>query len=96
MDPNLPAAAAAVFVGAAQALLGVALFGAAFSGRKVKMLVSLVGKIAVYGGFFYLLATALRSGAAGAAIGFGAGFFPGLLVWYFTKGRKSAGGGKTD
>ena len=94
MDPNLPAAAAAVFVGAAQALLGVALFGAAFSGRKVKMLVSLVGKIAVYGGFFYLLFTVLRAAIVGAAVGFGVGFFPGLIVWSLLKGAKQLGGGK--
>ena len=96
MELNLLAAAAALLMGAVQALLDAVLFGAAFSGKTIKMLAALLGKIAVYGGFFYLLATTLRPGVAGAAAGFAVGFFPGLLIWYFTKGRKTAGGGKTD
>ncbi len=94
MELNLLAAAAALFVGAVELLLTAVLFGAAFSEKKIKMLVSLLGKIAVYGGFFYLLATVLRAGAVGAAVGFALGFFPGLAVWYLTQGRKQAKGGK--
>ena len=96
MGVNLPAAVVALTVGAAQALLDVVLFGAAFSQKPVKMIAALLGKLAVYGGFFYLLATALRPGVVGAEIGFAAGFFPGLLVWYLAKGRKTMGGGKPD
>lgn len=94
MELNLIAAAVAFCIGVLQVLLTAVLFGAAFSGKTIRMLVSLLGKIAVYGGFFYLLATVLRPAAAGAAIGFGAGFFPGLLMWYLTRGRKQAKGGK--
>ena len=96
MNANLLAGAVAFFIGAAEVFLSVVLFGFAFSEKTLKMLAALLGKIAVYGGSFYLLATALRPGVAGAAIGFAAGYFPGLLVWYLTRGRKTAGGGKTD
>ena len=96
MAVSVLAAIVALGVGVGEVLLDTVLFRAAFAPEPVKMLLALFGKIAVYGGFFYLLWTALRAGIVGAGIGFALGFFPGLMLWYLFKGRKAIGGGKTD
>lgn len=94
MQMHLIAAALAFTAGIAQVLLSSVLFRAVFSEKVNKMLAALFGKIAVYGGFFYLLFTVFRSAAVSAAVGFGLGFFPGLILWYVCKGAKQVGGGK--
>ena len=96
MQMHLIAAALAFTAGIAQVLLSSVLFRAVFTEKVKKMLAALFGKIAVYGGFFYLLFTVLRPGITGAAVGFAAGFFPGLLVWYLVRGRRLLKGGNAD
>lgn len=94
MKGTVLAAAVALVIGVGQVFLDTVLFRAAFSSEKLKMLLALFGKIAVYGGFFYLLFTVFRPAAVSAAVGFGLGFFPGLILWYVCKGAKQVGGGK--
>ena len=95
VNPNdIHAAIIALAVGVGQFLLDTVLFRAAFAAKPSKMLLALFGKIAVYGGFFYLLFTVLRQVIVGAAVGFGLGFFPGLILWFVFKGAKQIGGGK--
>ena len=89
MKEIILAAIVALAVGVGQVMLDTVLFRAAFASQTIKMLLALLGKIAVYGGFFYLLFTVFRAGIVGAAVGFGIGFFPGLLLWYLFKGKKS-------
>ena len=94
MKGSILAATAALAIGVGQVLLDTVLFRAAFAQKTLKMLLALFGKIAVYGGFFYLLFTVFRSVIVSAAVGFGLGFFPGLIAWFVFKGAKQVGGGK--
>ena len=79
---------AALAIGVLQVFLDTVLFRAAFAAKPAKMLLALFGKLAVYGGFLALLFTVFNAQIVSAAVGFGVGFFPGLIVWYLVKGRK--------
>ena len=84
------AAVLAVF----QFLLDTALFRLIFQSRAAKAIGVLLVKLLLYGGGFALLFLRFRQYAAGAAVGFGAGFFPAVLVYglAFAKRGLSAGG----
>ena len=77
----LMTAAAAAVLAVFQFFLDTVLFRAVFAGKALKAIGLLLVKLALYGGGFALLFLCFRAYVTGAAIGFGVGFFPAILVY---------------
>ncbi|MBQ6065496.1 MAG: hypothetical protein IJK89_01620 [Clostridia bacterium] len=75
------AAHAAAAVAIIQFWLDTALFRLIFESKAVKAIGLLLLKLALYAGAFALLFGCFREYAPGAAIGFGVGFFPAVLIY---------------
>ena len=86
------AAVLAVF----QFVLDTALFRALFAGKAPKAIGLLLVKLALYAGGFALLFLRFRAYVTGAAIGFGVGFFPAVLVYGLVFARKKISVGSQD
>lgn len=86
------AALAAAAVAIIQFWLDMTLFRLIFESKAVKAIGLLLLKLALYAGAFALLFGCFREYAPGAAIGFGVGFFPAVLIYglVYAK-RKSVG-----
>ena len=81
-------AVAAAVLAVFQFLLDTALFRLIFESRAVKAVGLLLLKLALYGGGFALLFLCARDHVPGAAVGFGAGFFPAVMVYGLATLRK--------
>ena len=88
------AAVLAVF----QFFLDTVLFRAVFAGKALKAIGTLLIKLALYAGCFALLFLAFRAFVTGAAIGFGVGFFPAILIYglLFAKRNSSVGSRQSE
>ena len=82
------AAVLAVF----QFVLDTALFRALFAGKAPKAIGLLLVKLALYAGAFALLFLRFRAYVTGAAVGFGVGFFPAVLVYGLVFARRMSVG----
>ena len=87
------AAVAAAAVAVFQFRLDTVLFRLIFDGKAAKAIGLLLAKLALYAGGFALLFLCFRQYVTGAAIGFGVGFFPAILVYglVFARRRFSVG-----
>ena len=74
-------AVAAAVLAVFQFLLDTVLFRLIFESKAVKAIGLLLLKLALYAGGFALLFGCFRQYVAGAAIGFGVGFFPAVLIY---------------
>ena len=74
-------AVAAAVLAVFQFLLDTVLFRLIFESKAVKAIGLLLAKLALYAGGFALLFLCFRQYVTGAAIGFGVGFFPAVLVY---------------
>lgn len=72
---------AAALLGVGQFFMDTVLFSAIFKKEPLKALPVLMLKMLLYGGGFALLFVWFREYVAGAAIGFGIGFFPGIFIY---------------
>ena len=79
------AAVLAVF----QFVLDIALFRSIFASKAVKAIGLLLLKLALYGGAFALLFALFRAFVTAAAVGFGVGFFPAVLLYGLLVLRKN-------
>ena len=77
----LMTAAAAAVLAVFQFFLDTVLFRAVFAGKAFRAIGLLLVKLALYAGGFSLLFLLFRAFVAGAAIGFGVGFFPAVLIY---------------
>lgn len=77
----IPTAVAAAVLAVFQFFLDTVLFRLIFESRAVKAIGYLLLKLALYGGAFALLFLCFREYVTGAAIGFGVGFFPTVLIY---------------
>ena len=84
-------AVAAAVLAVFQFLLDMALFRLICAIKAAKAIGLLLAKLALYAGGFALLFLCFRQYVTGAAIGFGAGFFPAVLIYglLFVKRSKS-------
>ena len=89
----LMTAAAAAVLAVFQFFLDTVLFRAIFDSKAPKAIGLLLAKLALYAGGFALLFLCFRQYVTGAAIGFGVGFFPAILVYglVFARRRFSVG-----
>ena len=74
-------AVAAAVLAVFQFLLDMALFRLIFASKAAKAIGLLLAKLALYAGGFALLFLCFRQYVTGAAIGFGIGFFPAVLMY---------------
>ena len=77
----LMTAAAAAVLAVFQFFLDTVLFRAVLAGKAPKAIGLLLAKLALYGGGFALLFALFRVFVKAAAIGFGVGFFPAVLIY---------------
>ena len=77
----LMTAAAAAVMAVFQFFLDTVLFRTVFAGKALKAIGLLLVKLALYAGGFALLFLVFRAFVTGAAIGFGIGFFPAVLIY---------------
>lgn len=72
-----------------QFYLDTRLFSAVFTEKPIKAFLPLIIKMALYGIAFLLLYKLFKAFIVAAAIGFGIGFFPSVLIYGFLKLRKN-------
>ena len=82
------AAVAAAAVAVFQFFLDTVMFRSVFEGKAVRAIGLLMGKLALYAGAFALLFLCFRDYVTGAAVGFGIGLFPSVLIYGFLTVRK--------
>ena len=71
-----------------QFALDVLVFTSVFDSKALKAVLSLMGKLLLYGLGFWLLFSLFRAYVTGAAIGFGIGFFPCIFLYGLYRLRK--------
>ena len=81
-------AVAAAVLAVFQFVTDTVLFRLIFAGKAVKAIGLLLLKLALYAGAFALLFALFRAFVTAAAIGFGAGFFPAVLLYGLLALRK--------
>lgn len=86
----IAAAVIAILFAIGQFMLDVVIFAGVFAARTVKALLSLLLKLVLYGAAFWLLFKVFKAFVTAAAIGFGIGFFPCLIIYALKKIGKSA------
>lgn len=73
-----------------QFFLDVLVFSSVFAAKALKALFPLLGKILLYGVGFWLLFKMFRAFVKIAAIGFGIGFFPCIIIYALKKLRSQS------
>ena len=87
--PTVIAIFAAIFFALGQFYLDTVMFAAVFTAKAIKALLPLMLKMLCYGIAFWLLFKLFKAFIVAAAIGFGIGFFPSILIYGFYKLRKN-------
>lgn len=88
---------AAAVLAVLQFFLDAVMFRSVFSGKPLRAVALLLLKLALYAGGFALLFLCFRQYVTGAAVGFGVGFFPAVLIYglVYAKRNLSVGSRKS-
>ena len=83
---------AAAVLAVLQLFLDAVMFRSVFSGKPLRAVALLLLKLALYAGGFALLFLCFRAYVTGAAVGFGVGFLPTVLLYgllQFKRGKRT-------